>query len=270
MAQWGNLDAANNAPKWKSIATGSSIPNRGNTVYANTTIGAFINNETLGVFGTDVVEAAALPGNGTPGWTLTRVGTGYVTGLTVSGGSGFANGDSLTISNGSSNGTATLTTNATGNLVSASIGSGGTGFVNTTMVVIGFNREQHLGSVSFTGTANGYSNTDTIRVSNGTINATANVTTNATGGSLTFTVTSLGRFANTLANNQLVVTALSNTGANSAGTGATFTANLVTSTGGTANATSLGGHAGRIFRETLVVVKQMANNTNSGGGSTSP
>ena len=267
---WGNIDAANNAPTFKSIATGSSIANQGNTLYANVTVGSFLNNISVGIFGVDQAEATALNVGVHPGWVLTRVGTGPLTGITVSGGTGFSNGDTVTVSNGTVNAVAVLTTNATGNLVSGSVLTRGSGFANAAVAVSAFNREQHLVQIIVGGTPTGYSNTDYVIASNGSINAVANVSTNATGGSLTFTITNPGTFANTLPDAGVVLHVYANTGANSAGSGATLTANINPSSGGTIGSITLGGHSGRVFRETLVYVRGMANNSTSGGGSTSP
>ena len=197
MAQWGNKDAANNAPKWKSIATGSSTPNRGNTVYANTTVGAFINGVSLGVFGVDTAEAAVVQGASiAPGWVLTRQGTGGLTAIT------FA--------------------------------------ANSTTV--------------------GYSNTDKVVVASPQAggNASASISTNSTGGSVTLTITTPG-FGFT------AVDATANVAITNA-TGGTATGNSTV----TPITATIGGHAGRIFREPLVIVKGMANNASSGGGSTTP
>lgn len=197
MAQWGNKDAANNAPKWKSIATGSSTANRGNTIFANTTSGAFIAGESIGVFGVDVAEAAAVqPKQIAPGWVLTKVGTGGLKAIT------FA--------------------------------------ANSTTV--------------------GYSNTDRVVVASPVAggNATATLTTNSTGGSVTLTITTPG-FGFTAVNATANVAITNATGGTATGNA---TATPITAT--------IGGHAGRIFREPLVVVKGMANNSASGGGSTTP
>jgi len=249
----------------------------GAELYANNTEGAFINNLTIGLYGVSTDEILTIesskgssPGL-TPGWVLETIGTGPVTGLTVSAGVGFANGDTITFSNGSANGTATLTTNATGNLVSSSVVYGGAGFPNTSSVVAGFNREKHAANINYTGTATGYSNTDYVVVSNSIINATANVSTNTTGGSLTFTFSKTGTFANTTANNQVVITTYAANGvANGTGSGATFTtANLVASTGGSITISTMGGHAGRKRYEILACVQKMGNNSSSPtGGST--
>ena len=197
MALWGKIDAANNAPKWKSIATGSGVANRGNTVYANTTPGAFINGISVGLFGVDVAEAAAMqPKSIAPGWVLSRKGTGGLTAITFTANSttvGYSNNDRVVVASpqAGGNATATMTTNATGGAVTLTITTPGYGFT--------------------------------------AVNANANVAiTNATGG--------------TAAGNSTV----------------------------TPIAATIGGHAGRIFREPLVVVKTMANNSTSGGGSTTP
>lgn len=194
MPQWGNKDQANNAPKWKNIATGSSVPNRGNTVYANVTSGAFITGESIGVFGVDLAEAATVqPKQISPGWVLTRQGTGGIVKITTNSGTGFVNTDIITISSPQAGGNAKVTfvTNATGVIQSSTIVNPGAGFL--------------------------------------AVNATANVfVTNATGGTAT---------------------------GNTSVTGMTAVA---------------GGHAGRIFREPLVIVRSMANNAASGGGSTTP
>lgn len=129
MPLWTKEDSLNGAPKWKSIATGSGTPNRGNTLFGNVTSGAFINNETIGVFGANNTEAAAFPGNGTPGWIKTTVGTGPVLTVAVSGGTGFVNGSTLTISNGTSTATAVVTSNINGNAASAVVTTPGSGFI---------------------------------------------------------------------------------------------------------------------------------------------
>jgi hypothetical protein len=195
VAQWSNIDSANGAPKWKSIATGSPTPNRGNTVYANTTSGAFINNISLGVFGTDVVEAGTIqPKAIAPGWNLVKQGTGGIVSITATNAAvGYVNTDIIKVSSPKAGGNAsiTFTTNSTGGSLVFNIANPGSGFL--------------------------------------AINATANiVVTNSTGGTATGNVSITGLSA------------------------------------------QAGGHAGRVTRETLVVVKKMANNSVSGGGSTAP
>lgn len=270
MPLWTKVDSAAGAPKWKSIATGSSTANRGNTLFANTTPSAFINNATVGVFGANTSEAVAFPGNGTPGWLKTTVGTGPVLTLSVTGGAEFVNGATITISNGSSNGVAVLTTNGTGNLVSASVTNGGSGFVNNSVVATAFTREKYANAIAGTfdgaGTV-GYVNNNIVTISNATVNATATISTNATGGTLTFTFTNKGVFSNSITNTQVVFTISQGTGATLGNTAVgIFTgANLFSSTGGTISDVVVGGRAGRVQREPLVVFKGM-----TGTGSSSP
>lgn len=197
MSLWGNKDAANNAPKWKSIATGSSTANRGNTIFANATSGAFINGISIGVFGVDKVEAGALsPKSIAPGWVLTRQGTGGLRAITFTS--------------------------------------------NSTTV--------------------GYSNTDRVVVASPKAggNAVATISTNATGGSVTLTITNPGNGFTAV--NATANLAITNATGGTAGGNSTVTP--ITAT--------IGGHAGRIFREPIVIVKGMANNSTSGGGSTTP
>jgi hypothetical protein len=251
----------------------------GMQMYANATMGAFTPLEINGIYGVSTNEIGTTTGGSSPGWVLETRGTGPVTGATVTGGVNVVTGETITLSNGSANGILTVTANGFagnstsnavgGNITSVAVTSGGSGWFTNTHVVTGFNREKHLSTLQYTGTATGYSNTDTIRISNATINATATVSTNATGGTLTFVLTNLGLFSNTIANNQVVITALAANGANSAGSGATFTANLVASTGGTVTITTTGGRSNRKQYENLAIVRGMANNASSnGGGST--
>lgn len=260
MALWGKRDQANNAPRWKSIDAAGNVT-RGNNYFSNTTPNAIVTGEVIGLFGVDQTEAAVKGRGVTQGWNIVRTGTGPITAMTASGGVGFKTGDTITVSNGSANATATVTANATGNLVSVGIPSTGlgAGYVNSSVVVAGFNREKHVTSITYTGTATGYSNTDVVTVSNAIVNATATVSTNATGGSLTFTITDSGTIANTTANNQLVVTIANSTGGASGGSGATFSANATPSTGGSLSGITVGGRSGRIQYENIAVVRSMSN-----------
>jgi hypothetical protein len=259
MALWGKLDQANNAPKQTSVIAGTA--DRGNTIFSNNTPNAIVDKQVAGLFGVDQTEATVAGKGVTPGWNIVRTGTGPITAMTATGGTGFKTGDTITVSNGSANATATLTANATGNLVSVGIPSNGlgSGYVNASIVATGFNREKHVTLITVTGTATGYSNTDVITVANAIVNASATVSTNATGGTLTFTVTNSGTIANTTANNQLVVTIANSTGGASGGSGATFGANAVASTGGTLAGITVGGRSGRVQYENIAVVRSMAN-----------
>jgi hypothetical protein len=98
---------------------------------------------------------------------------------------------------------------------------------------------------------NGYSNTDTVRISGGSSNATATLTTNATGGIQTLTLTSGGAGFVNLSNTTVAV--INASAGASAGTGANV-------------AITLGGKAGRVLREQLVAMRGAAGgttNTNS-------
>ena len=281
MALWGKLDRANNAPIGHGFyGETNAFPN---AVFGNVTSSSFNNNQVFGVFGVDQTEAGIKARGVTPGWNLVRTGTGPVTGVSVTNvGVAFATGETITVSNGSANGILTITANgfagnSTSNAVAGNIGSiavtsGGAGFVTNTGVVFGFNREVHLVGLTVAGTASGYANTDTIRVyGNATVAATTNATatfvTNSTGGFVTanVTVTNIGMFANGFTNTAASSTAnvrivvLASNGSNSAGSGATITANVVPSTSGNVTITTLGGRSGRILYENLVVVRSMTN-----------
>lgn len=100
MSLWGNLDAANNAPKHGATAGyGGNTPQvTGNTqvYYANTAINAFMANAAIGVFGVDSVEQANVTtatGHGAhAGWNLRKVGTGPIVSITANNGAVTSNG----------------------------------------------------------------------------------------------------------------------------------------------------------------------------------
>lgn len=292
MSQWGRNDqpitanstttkvTSNGAPTWSyALVKGGGGPNAafGNTsgtqasvslnMFNNTTPGAFISDLAIGVFGVSATEQSNNTLNNSKevgahsGWNLRIGGTGPVVSFVVTdAGEDFANGETITVSNGTSNAIGTITTNATSNMVSVAVTNGGGGFTNTGITVIGFNRQKHIDEIVYSGTATGYNNTDIITASNGIINSTATVATNSTGGSLTFTITNVGLFANTAANNSVVVTIANSTGGASVGSGATFSANLITSTGGTVTL-ALGGRSGRVHYETLVAMGSLGAQT---------
>lgn len=201
------------------------------------------------------------------GWNIRRAGTGGIATISVSNnGTSFANGESILFSNGTINATATVTTNSTGFMTNATmVGNlGGKGWAKASDVVTAFNREQHVANVTVTGVTLGFSNTDVVTCSNGSVNATATLSTNTLGGitNASFTVTVVGLFPNTFANNQVVVTVANSSGGASAGSGATFTVKVSPSTNGNV-AITLGGRAGRIHYETLVASASLV-----GAGST--
>jgi hypothetical protein len=223
MPLWTKTDSAAGAPKWKSIATGSGTANRGNTLFANVTSGSFINNQSIGVFGANTVEAVAFPGNGTPGWIKTTVGTGPALTVTVTGGTTFVNGCTLTLSNGTSTATAVITSNGGGNAASATIiAPGGSGFVNNATVVKTFNRERFANTIanstggvaagSFPGvTQLGFVNGNIVTITGGVL-----AIANSTGGNGTsaFFITGAVGYVNsniiTISGPSLVVNAVAN------------------------------------------------------------
>lgn len=154
-------------------------------MFNNTTPGAFISRQAVGVFGADATETNVSNGAGLAhaGWQLRRAGTGSIV------------------------------------------------------------------SIGYTGTANGYNNTDVITVASPAAggNATATVATNATGGALTITITNAG-YGFTAVNAAANVSIANSTGGASGGDGATFTARA-------------GGRAGRVHYETLVAMGSLGAQT---------
>lgn len=258
---WGTSRNAANTPKFSTMVIQSNAAYT--APYTNTTVSAFVSKQVVGTFGAntqDMANTQVSNKGAAAGWQLVRRGTGDIASITVTAaGSGFANGETITIANGTVNAIGTITTNATGNMVSVFVTQSGAGWVNSTVANTSFNREKHMVNITVGGTPTGYSNTDTIVASNGTINATATVVTNATGGFVTanVTITNPGLWANTKANTDVSFTVIAANGSVSAGSGATFTANIGSSTGGTVTVT-VGGRAGRIMTETLVAAKSIA------------
>jgi hypothetical protein len=256
MALWGNTDVSSNAVKYKVL---SNSPNTGAQLFNNTTIGYSGPGTSAGVFAMDNVETN-VGGRRTgahAGWVLVKLGTGPVTSFTVTAnGTRFGNGETLTVSAsgiGMVNATGTITTNASGNAVSVAVSNGGFGFANVSSATVTFNREKHLISITVAGTPTGFSTGDIIQVGNGTINATASIVANASGGFATgnVTITSTGLWATTKANTNLSFAVTNASGGSTGGSGATFTGAIANSTGGTVTFT-LGGRAGRTSYETLV------------------
>ena len=300
MSLWGNRDAANNAPKFQVLAgtktagngvagfanTGVSVNQRYLSSYGNVSPDVFQNGAAFGVFGVDTTEAgvnrAAGKGGLTPGWTSIKFGEGPVTALVVTApGGGFTNGETAYVTGGTVSALATVGTNATGNLTSLTVTNGGSGFTNTNMVGFssGFTREKKVSAVAASGAALGYDNTSILVVSNGTVNATATLATNATGGFTggTITVTRKGFFANTKVAGDLKFT-VGNSSSNATFTGTggvvgntvvtAFSGTLANSTGGTFTIT-FGGRAGRISYEPLVAMRNLTTE-NTGDNSVLP
>lgn len=133
MALWGNLDAANNAPKQSDMTgyggTTGSVSANGQTYYANTQINATVQNAALGIFGVDTTEQTNWStANGHPqhaGWVARKVGMGPITGITANSGAVSANGY-LTFTGG--NGLGATTGNTTAN---ASISVNTAGYITS-------------------------------------------------------------------------------------------------------------------------------------------
>jgi len=86
MSLWGNLDAANNAPKQSAMAGYSAqtpqVTSNSQVYYANTQLGAFSDNQAIGIFGVSAAEQAnssTVESTGVPthaGWVIRKAGTG--------------------------------------------------------------------------------------------------------------------------------------------------------------------------------------------------
>lgn len=232
-------------------------------LFGNTTVGAFIPGQAVGVMGVSPTEmqnnisnsSREMPGHA--GWVIRKAGTGPVVSAVGANGSLFANGETVTVSGGTTNATLVITTNATQNIASVSVRTGGAGWANSGQLSYTFVRELHVNTAAASPGGTGYANTDYVIVSNGAlsygVSANLGVTTNSTGGITSLTIVNVGLFAPAQTNAGLQFAVKAANGAASNGSGATITANLVTSTGGSVTAT-LGGRAGRVHTETLVAM----------------
>jgi hypothetical protein len=104
-------------------------------------------------------------------------------------------------------------------------------------------------SISYSGTATGYNNTDVITVASPQAggNATVSLVTNSTGGNLQLTITNAGA-GFTAVNASANVSIANSTGGASSGSGATWIA-------------AAGGRAGRVHTETLVAMSSLGAQT---------
>jgi hypothetical protein len=269
-----NGNAASNSVNWaaQSLNFGSGSANKtsNNTaLWENTTPEAFQKNGyapeyAVGQFAWSTAQQANGAGENNlvsvAGWNLRRAFEGPVISFAVGTSSAnAANGESVLVSNGSLNAYGIVTTNSSGNMTSVALGNSGGRFVNSSILAYSFTREKHL--LTITVTANGgavgnvYSNSDYVIASNGLVNSLAAViVTNSSGNLVSVTPNTqplgLGLWANNVANNTVVLTIYAANGATSNGTGATLTANLITSTGGAVTAT-LGGRSGRVQYEAI-------------------
>jgi len=286
MVQWKSWANSSGSPKW-AIQSFRSRRNRGSggtqlaannaNLVVNVTSDSFTRGEVNGVFPvTPGAKANTTSSESTKvhglGWALRTAGEGPIQSYNVSaaGSIRYSNGETINVSNGNgTNGTLVITTTGTSNLASVAFGNGAVGptYSVNTAAVFTFTREQHVANLNFSNstalTNVGNGNTININVSNTNIpygvNATASITSNSTGG-ITNTITQAiawggtnwGLFANNQTNTAVVITF---TNANGALVGGTFTAtaNLVTSTGGSVSANRLGGRAGRVTYEMLVI-----------------
>tara|TARA_R110000868_G_scaffold380991_1_gene647350 strand:+ start:4790 stop:5350 length:561 start_codon:yes stop_codon:yes gene_type:complete len=165
MSLWGNLDAANNAPKHGDTAGyGGNTPQvTGNTqvYYANTAINDFISSASIGVFGVDASEqATASAVTGQPahaGWVIRKVGTGPVVSITANSGAVAVN-SYITFSqgngsdgSGSTAANAQISVNTAGYITSITLNSGGS-YANTPIA------SPNTGNAVFTVTMGGRAN----------------------------------------------------------------------------------------------------------------
>ena len=178
MSLWGNLDAANNAPKHGDTAGyGGNTPQvTANTqvYYGNTRNGAFITGSAIGMFGVDAqeqinAEASANTLLGVPqhaGWVIRKTGMGPVVAISANAGSVGAN-SLITFSQGLgrdgsaigvSNAVASISVNTAGYITAVTLTSGGL-YANTPIAAA------NTGNASFTITMGGRANrvtTETI------------------------------------------------------------------------------------------------------------
>jgi hypothetical protein len=166
MSLWGNLDAANNAPKHSAMAGyGGNTPQvtgNGQIYFANTKINAFMANSALGIFGVDATEQtnALTASYGHPqhaGWVARKVGTGPVVTITANAGAvgvnsyiRFAAGDG-NAGSGNTAANAQITVNTAGYIQTITINSGGS-YANTPIAT------PNTGNASFTLTMGGRAN----------------------------------------------------------------------------------------------------------------
>jgi hypothetical protein len=148
MSLWGNLDAANNAPKQSAMTgyggTTGSVSANGQTYYSNTQINATVQNNALGVFGVDTTEQTnSTSAQGVPqhaGWVVRKVGMGPITSVTANAGAVGVNatmtitgGNGIGATTGNTPGTVVVSVNATNHIVSVNVVNGGL-YANTPVI----------------------------------------------------------------------------------------------------------------------------------------
>lgn len=127
MSLWSNTEADTSAPKY-AVAGGLGVSANGQTLYANTTIDAYVSNLAVGVEAvTATEEASETDGSQHAGWNLVKRGTGPVVSITANTGAYGANGYVTFTGGGTSNtsANATITVNTNGSINSITINSGG-------------------------------------------------------------------------------------------------------------------------------------------------
>lgn len=109
-------------------------------MFGNTTPGAFITGQAVGVFGADATEVAVSNAAGIAhaGWVVRRAGTGSLASFTINASAtalGYDNTDIITVKSPQAGGNATIsfTTNATGGALTFTITSSGAGFTTSTI-----------------------------------------------------------------------------------------------------------------------------------------
>ena len=140
MSLWGNLDAANNAPKQSDMTgyggTTGSVSSNGQTYYANTQINATVQNAALGIFGVDTGEQTnATAAQGVPqhaGWVARKVGMGPITSITANAGSTgsngfitFSGGNGIGATSGATAANASVSVNTAGYITSVTLNTPG-------------------------------------------------------------------------------------------------------------------------------------------------
>ena len=176
MSLWGNLDAANNAPKHGDTAGyGGNTPqvtSNAEVYFSNTQNGAFITGSAIGVFGVDAqeqinAEASANTLLGVPqhaGWVIRKTGMGPV--VAISANAGAVGANSFIIfsqgngrdGSGNTAAVANIAVNSAGYITTVSLISGGL-YANTPIATA------NSGNASFTITMGGRANrvtTETI------------------------------------------------------------------------------------------------------------
>lgn len=139
MSLWGNLDAANNAPKQgDTTGYGGSTPQvTANTqvYYGNTRTDAFITNAQIGVFGIDAAEKAITTGEAGSaqhaGWNIRKAGMGPVISISANNGAVAVNsfitfsGGSKVTGSGNTAANARISVNTAGYITGITVNSGG-------------------------------------------------------------------------------------------------------------------------------------------------